>query len=132
MSNISLLFHSENKLHFVRWWWFQLFTRLTRLVASLSLIQQSAGRHVVLLRHWKWALEASIANHYTTGEVHFWLRCLYLVIEVRGHVYVFQGYRFCLFLQFFNCISGTVSTVMYYFLFHFIPSNENYFLLAIL
>ena len=78
------------------------------------------------------ALEVSITNHYTTGQVHFWLRYLYQVNEVSDHVYVYQGYRFCLVLQFFNCIPGTVPTVMYFYLIHFIPSNENYFLLAIL
>jgi hypothetical protein len=45
---------------------------------------------------------------------------------VSGHVHVCQGYRFCLFLQFFNYISGTVPTVMYFFLFHFIPMKTTF------
>jgi hypothetical protein len=57
---------------------------------------------------------------------------MYQVNEVNGHVYVCQGYRLFPRSTMFQLHSGTVPTVMYIFLFHFIPSNENYFLLAIL
>ena len=56
---------------------------------------------------------------------------MYQVNEVNGHVYVCQGYRLFPRSTIFQLHSGTVPTVMYIFLFHFIPSNENYFLLAI-